>query len=225
MSLPPNPSVEQEVDFEKLYIFGAGGHGREIAWLARQRWAESVELVFLVDQERYVSGAVDGVPVRLLSDVDPTEQDRFVVALGDPALRRKIAAACETMGLSATSVIHPRAEVSGSVEIGSGAIICAATVLTVDIKLGQHVHINRTSSISHDVTIGDFTTVSPGVHVSGHVEIGEGVFIGTGANIVDGRPGNPILIANEAVIAAGACVTEPVAAGAMVAGVPALRKR
>jgi acetyltransferase-like isoleucine patch superfamily enzyme len=57
------------------------------------------------------------------------------------------------------------------------------------------------------------------------VEIGAQAFIGIGATISNGRPGAPLRIGEGAIVAAGACVTRDVPAGAMVAGVPATRKR
>jgi acetyltransferase-like isoleucine patch superfamily enzyme len=80
-------------------------------------------------------------------------------------------------------------------------------------------------TIGHDVVVGSYSTLSPGVHVSGNVRIGGNVFIGTGACIINGRASEPLTIGDGAVVAAGACVTRSVDPGAMVAGVPAIRKR
>ena len=102
-------------------------------------------------------------------------------------------------------------------ELGFGQIM--------DIALGEHVHVNIGCSVSHDVRIDDFSTLSPGVHVSGHVKIGRDVFIGTGANIINGSAASPLVIGDGALIAAGACVTKSVEAGSLVAGVPAVRKK
>lgn len=114
---------------------------------------------------------------------------------------------------------------SARVELGDGVVVCAGSVVTTNVSLGNHVHVNVSCTISHDVSIGDYTTLSPGVHVSGHVEIAEDVFVGTGANIINGSATTPLVIGKGAVIAAGACVTRPVEPGALVAGVPAVRKR
>lgn len=212
-------------DFERLLIFGAGGHGREVAWLARQVWGESLGVEFVVDRPEYLVNEVSGIPVRLLADCIAMPGTRYIVALGDPNHRRRAADACESLGLRAALIAHPRVESSDSVTFGGGSVVCAGSILTVDIDVGEHVHINVGCTVSHDVIIGDFSTLSPGVHVSGNVRIGEGVFIGTGASIINGRMDVPLLIGDGAVVAAGACVTRSVEPGAMVAGVPAVRKR
>jgi acetyltransferase-like isoleucine patch superfamily enzyme len=67
--------------------------------------------------------------------------------------------------------------------------------------------------------------LSPGVHVSGYVHIGRRVFIGTGVNIVNGKPGKPLVIGDDAIVAAGACVTRDVPPRCLVAGVPAVVRR
>lgn len=220
-----NPFHSSVPAFRTLYIFGAGGSGREIAWLAEQAWGSAVQLMFLVDHPKYLHGQVNGIPVCLLSEARPLSDARFIVAIGDPALRRNAASACTAAGYQPTTLVHPRAEMSHWVELGEGVVICAGSVITTNLSIGKYVQINVCCSVSHDVKIGDFTTLSPGVHVSGNVQIGCNVFIGTGASIINGKPGTPLVISDSAVIAAGACVTGPVEAGALVAGVPATRKR
>lgn len=220
-----NPFFEIKPSFNRLYVFGAGGFGREIAWLAEQIWAEAVEIVFLVDNPAYVTGPVSGVPVRLVSDVAAIDGDRFVVAVGDAQLRRRAVAACVGAGFQPAQLVHPRVEMSRFVSLGGGCVVCAGSILTTDISLGEHVHVNLDCTIGHDVVIGDYSTLSPGVHVSGHVQIGRDVFIGTGANIINGSAASPLIIGDGALIAAGACVTKSVESGALVAGVPAVRKR
>jgi sugar O-acyltransferase (sialic acid O-acetyltransferase NeuD family) len=212
-------------DFKRLMIFGAGGSGREVAWLAWQCWEDKVEVGFVVDRPEYLTGDVNQIPVRLLGDCESTPDVRYVAALGDPWQRRKAVAACEAHGLRSTILVHPRAEASDTVAMGVGSVICAGSILTVDVEIGAHVQVNLSCTISHDVRIGKFSTLSPGVHVSGNVRIGEGVFIGTGASIINGHSGAPLVIGDGAVIAAGSCVIESVEPASMVAGVPAVRKR
>jgi sugar O-acyltransferase (sialic acid O-acetyltransferase NeuD family) len=222
---PSNPHFRVRPDFRLLYIVGAGGFGREVAWLAEQSWGAGVDKVFLVDQQRYLTAPVGGISVKLLADARPSRDTGYVVAIGEPADRRRVVTLCEQFGLSAAVLTHPRAELSQSIEIGAGTVICAGVIATTDITVGRHVHVNLDCTIGHDVRIGDFSTLSPGVHVSGRVHIGESVFIGTGANIIPGESSEPLTIGDGAVVAAGACVTRPVEPGTMVAGVPAVRKR
>ena len=220
-----NPFHNPRPEFKKLYIFGAGGSGREVAWLAEQSWGSEVEIEFVVDIPDYPRQAINRHAIRLITELTPDRSARIVVAIGAPYARRRIAAICAATRLQEGVVVHPRAEISDSVELGPGTIICAGAILTTNICVGRHVHINLGCTVSHDAIIGDFATLSPGVHVSGHVHIGRGAFIGTGANIINGSADAPLMIGDDAVIAAGACVIKSVDRGALVAGVPATRRR
>jgi sugar O-acyltransferase (sialic acid O-acetyltransferase NeuD family) len=222
----PIPYCEENLVFTKLYIIGAGGSGRETAWLANCSWGDKITAKFVVTQEHYLTPRTNNLDCILLSSIKGADDDaRFVVAIGDIIARKQLADTCELMGLIATTIIHPGFEASQWVEIGNGTIISSGVIATTNIKIGRHVHINLACTISHDVEIGDYCTLSPGVHISGNVRIGRGVFIGTGANIINGMTNEPLTIGDNAVIAAGACVTKSVEPDSMVAGVPAIKKR
>ena len=204
---------------ETLYIFGAGGFGREIAWLAGDVRGSTTDVVFLVDDAQYLTGPVDDIEVRLVDDVEGPGE--YVVAVGDAVLRRRAAAALDLRGLRATALVHPRTEHSSRVVFGPGSVVAVGTLMSTNIVLGAHVHLNS-CTIGHDVVLGDFVTISPGVNVSGNVVIERDAFIGTGANVIAGTPDRPLVIGAGAVVAAGATVIRAVEPGTLVAGVPAV---
>lgn len=217
-----NPFFQASPAFRTLYIFGAGGDGREIAWLAQQSWGGEVRVVFVVDSPEFVFPDVAGGPVMLVKDVEPTADSRFVAGVGDAVLRRKAVQACADAGLAPTTIVHPRAEMSTDVSLGGGVVVSAGAIVTTNVTIDRHVRVNVGCSINHDVSIGEFATLSPGVRIAGHVRIGRDVFIGIGATIINGRAGAPLTIGDGATVAAGACVINSVPAGALVGGVPAV---
>ncbi len=222
---PNSHTLSSEVSFDHLYIFGAGGSGRELAWLAQERYGRGVGLTFVVDKSDFLTSPVNGIEVKLFSDLVPRDEARFVVALGDPVDRERVVAMFLDAGYQPANLVHSRVEMSPLVSIGKGTIICANTVLTCNVAIGNYVQINVACTVSHDVVIDDYSTLSPGVNVAGNVCIGRRVFVGINACFINGSAQEPLIIGDDAVIAAGACVTQSVEANAMVAGVPAVRKR
>ncbi|TBR40138.1 MULTISPECIES: acetyltransferase [Dyella] len=206
-----------------LYIFGAGGAGREILWLARQTLSSDVKMTFVVDKPEFLTSDINGVPVVLLSTIATEASAAYAISVGSPTLRELACHRLETLGLQPMTLLHPRAEVSDSSHIEDGCLICASTVVSVNTRIARHVYINVGTTISHDVCIGEFSTLCPGVTVCGNVHIGNGAFIGAGATIINGTPSEPLVIGDKATVAAGACVTKSVPSGAVFGGVPAVR--
>ena len=211
---------------KNLLVVGAGGHARELVWLASRVHGETCPIRVAVESGWEAPEELAGLRVESLDAIegDLSGVD-YVIAIGDSMARRRIGDRLDATGATAAVLIDPSAQRSERVLVGPGSVVCAGSILTCDITLGRHVHINAGCLVHHDARIGDFATLSPGVRVAGHVEIGAHAFIGIGATIINGRPGAPLRIGEGAIVAAGACVTGDVPAEAMVAGVPATRRR
>jgi acetyltransferase-like isoleucine patch superfamily enzyme len=70
-----------------------------------------------------------------------------------------------------------------SVKLGKSNIICAGSILTTDINIGDFSQINLNTTIGHDCNIGSFFTSAPNVSISGNCNIGNNVYIGTNSSI------------------------------------------
>jgi FlaA1/EpsC-like NDP-sugar epimerase len=111
---------------EGIAIFGAGASGRELAWLAQERWGRRVPLRFVVDDDYVGDSTVAGVTVIDFSTfVQSSSHIPVVIAIGDSNARRLCAAKCAQAGLSFASLVHPRVEMSDSVVMGPGVVVCA----------------------------------------------------------------------------------------------------
>lgn len=210
---------------ESIAIFGAGGFGREVAyWIEDcQKAYNNIQAVCFVDENPAKQGTMQNdLPIMGLALArERFPRAKIVSGIGSPSLRQRLMAKAADAGFEFASVIHPRTEVSRWVEIGMGAVICAGNKLTTNIVLGEHVQLNMDCTIGHDVVMGDYTTLAPGVHVSGYVHFGKRVYVGTGAVLIHGTQDEPLVIEDDSIIGAGACVIKPVRAGTTVAGVPA----
>ena len=209
----------------QIAIYGAGGFAREVAWLVQEcnTGAELYEVVCFIDDDETTHGSIlNGIPIMGLEEVCSLfPSARVVGGVGSPRTRQRLMEKAAAAGLGFESIIHPRVERSRWIQIGSGTVICAGNILTTNIVIGQHVQINPGCTIGHDVVIGDYTTLTPGVHISGYVHLGKRVYVGTGAVIINGTQSSPIVIGDDVVIGAGACVTKSILEGLTVVGVPA----
>jgi sugar O-acyltransferase (sialic acid O-acetyltransferase NeuD family) len=208
------------VSDRSLAVYGAGGFAREVAWLAQEC---GYRVCCLIEDETVVSGAsLNGVPILSLDEaVSRFPSAAVAPAIGRPATREIVAGRARSRGRDFATLVHPRTEKSEWLVLGAGVIICAGTILTTNIVVGDHVHLNIGCTIGHDVELDDYATLAPGVHVSGAVKIGRRAYIGTGAVIINGTRRDPLTIGDDAVVGAGACVTRSVPAATTVVGVPA----
>lgn len=209
----------------QILIYGAGGFAREVAWLAESCSTPDAPISvvgFIDDNPAHHGKQLNQIAIYDLQNAFQLFPGAAVVGgIGAPRTRQIVMEKAAAIGFAITTLIHPRTEMSRWIEIGNGTVICAGNILTTNIRLGLHVQINLDCTIGHDVIMGDYTTLAPGVHVSGWVHIGKRVYVGTGAVIINGTEENPLVIEDDAVIGAAACVTKSVAAGTTVVGIPA----
>lgn len=209
----------------QIAIYGAGGFAREVAWLVQScnKEIEDYKVVCFIDDNPALYGQIlNGIPVVSLEAACQQFVSASVVCgIGNPQTRQRVTEKVSAAGFEIATIIHPNVEHSQWIEIGIGTVICAGNILTINIILGKHVQINLDCTVGHDVIMGDFTTLAPGVHVSGCVHFGQRVYVGTGAVIINGTQEEPLVIGDDVVIGAGACVTKAVPPGLTVVGVPA----
>ncbi len=219
------PRTSPSNGVEECIIYGAGGFAREVQWLADRAWKDLRPVVFAEDlsQMRELKGRV---VTSIEEAVRAFPSGSVLIAVGNPKTRRTLAGRVTALGgRTSKALIDPSVQgCFNSIAIGDGSIICAGSILTVDITIGRHVHINLDCTIGHDAILEDFVTLAPGVHVSGCVTIKEGSYIGTGASIINGYQDRPLVVGTGAVVGAQACVIRDVPDGATVVGVPAKSK-
>lgn len=212
-----------------LLIYGAGGFGREIAWLAAELFSlpassesPSAEALGFID-DGAIESTVNGLPVFDLATATARFPEASVfIAVGSGELREKLASRATAVGLSASRpLIAPTVRMSAWNQIGDGSCLCDGCIVTVNVTLGEHVQVNVDCTIGHDAVLEDYVTLAPGVHVSGWVRIERGAYIGTGVNIINGIAEKPLVIGERAVVGAGACVIGDVPPHTTVVGVPA----
>lgn len=203
---------------DRLIIVGAGGFGRELYFWARDcHQAGSVPPL-----AGFIDDVIDALPgydmsrLGTIQDYQPQAGDQFVVALGEPAKKRKVVEMLQGRGARFATLIHPTTTVVATASIGEGVIMCPFAMAMPDSKAERFVTILNYGGIGHDAVAGEFTTLSSLVDVTGNVKIGKDVSIGSGARLLPG-----IKVGDGATIGAGAVVVRSVKPGTTVFAAPA----
>lgn len=206
---------------KNLYIIGAGGFGREVAWLVERINVINPTWVlqgFIDDNQELWGTEIDGYPVMGgIAWLASQEESWCVCAVGAARTRKKIIEkASEYSNIHFATLVDPTVQMSRRIEIGEGTIICAGCILTVDIKIGKHVIVNLDCTVGHDAVISDYVTLYPSVNVSGITEIGACAELGTGMQIIQGKS-----VGNGSIIGAGAVVVRDIPDNCVAVGSPA----
>lgn len=204
---------------KKLVIIGAGGFGREVEWLVERinKCTEEWDLIGFVDD-----GVEKGTVVRnskvIMNTADLKEYNEelyVAIAVGSARIRKIIYEKIkENSNLKYANLIDPSVLI-GDLNLGVGNIICAGTIVTVNVNLGNFNIINLDCTIGHDDIIKDFVTIYPSVNVSGNVVIDNYTEVGTGTQIIQGKN-----ICSEVIIGAGATVVKNIEESGTYVGVP-----
>lgn len=207
---------------KRLIIIGASGFGREVAWLVERinDKEKTWQLMGFLDDNPDIQGkAVNEYKVLgTTDDVNKYPDAYYVCAVGASKTREKIIGRVLQILPKAqfATLIDPSAEYSNFVSFGKGSIICAHTIITVNVEIGEHVIINLDCTVGHDAVIKDFATLYPSVNVSGASEVGRGAELGTGTQIIQCKR-----IEDYTIVGAGATIIRDIEDSGVYVGVPA----
>ena len=190
-----------------LIIIGAGGFGREVQWLIERINENKKEwnLLGYIDDNMDCGTSINGYSVlgglEYLSNFND-HKGNIVCAVGNSIIRRNLMNRIEmTYNIETPNIIDPSVKLSKHVKLGKGNIVCADSILTVDIDIKDYCILNLDCTVGHDCIFDSFVTVYPSVNISGNVNIGKCVELGTGSHIIQG-----IDICDNVVVGAGATV-------------------
>ena len=205
---------------QDVVIIGAGGFAREMldVFDAANELKPTYNILgYIVGTEYGVLGTqINDKPI--LGDFDWFTDHTDVLAIcgvGAPEVRRKMIMRVKEYGIGFCSVIHPKAVTTRWNKIGVGSIITAGCILTNQITVGDHVHLNLDCTVGHDAVLEDFVTIAPGVHISGNVTLKTGAYIGTGANIIEKKT-----VGMWSVVGAGSTIVSDVPPNVTAVGTP-----
>jgi len=160
---------------KKLLILGAGGYGRTVYELARIL-GEFDKIAFLDD--RSTGANVLGTCAEFAVFAD--ENTWMYPAFGNNEIRCRWMEQLEEEQIPVPTLIHPRAYVSPSAEIGPGTVVLAMAAVNTGACLGSGCIVNIGALIDHDVVLGDFAHVAPGGIIKAENRIPSGMKVESG---------------------------------------------
>ncbi|OJG51616.1 acetyltransferase [Enterococcus hirae] len=198
-------------------IVGAGGFGKEIAFLLQQQ--NEYQWVGFVDDRKSEQSDVLGKPViGKIADLLQVKTPMAVfLGIAAPTVKENIYEQLrQNPHLLFPNLFAPSALIGLNVQLGIGNILMPYTTYTADISIGDFNMINIGSTIGHDSIIGSYNAIFPNVNISGAVTLGDKNELGVGTKIIQERS-----IGDGNIIGAGSVVIRDIPHHSKWVGVPA----
>jgi sugar O-acyltransferase (sialic acid O-acetyltransferase NeuD family) len=202
----------------ELVIVGAGGFAREIRELAPHCFAAgSIRIKgFLSANPRDFDKFQVAEPI--LDDPErytPAENERFLLAVGDVRLRKRLAESLQSRGAKFISLVHPTAVVARTAKLGEGCVLYPYSVVMNAAILDDFVLLNLHASAGHDTQIGRYCNLCPYATINGLGRLETEVFMGTHSSVLPG-----CRVGSGSKISAGSVAAHDVGPQTLVYGVP-----
>ena len=202
----------------RVLVFGASGHGKVVADVARA--AGLVVVGFVDDDERRRGARLWELPVLGWDEAAGRHggPGRAAVALGigDNRARELVFDRVVSAGFEVVTAVHPSAVLAPRARLGPGTVVMALAAVNPDAEVGVGAILNTGCVVEHDCRVGRFAHLSPNSALGGGAEVGDRAHLGLGAVVL------PLVgVGADVRVGAGAVVHRPVEAGVTVVGVPA----
>lgn len=199
-----------------IIVLGAGGHAKVVIEIL-QHAGEQVD--YCVASGAAVSHCLSVEVLagdEQLTGLFQRGYRRVFPAVGDNALRLRLAEEAQRLGFELASAVSPQSLISRSARLGHGVAIMPGAIVNADVAIGDLAIINTGATVDHDCQIGIGAHVAPNCTLAGGVTVGRAAFIGAGSVVIPG-----VMIGEKALIGAGGVVVRDVPASVIAFGNPA----
>jgi len=199
-------------------VYGASKAGVTLAETIRAMGGYEVA-AFIDDTPGLIGRAVCGLPIWSGDELEKLTS-RGIGALATHIavreFRLKMRDRASAAGLTMLNVIHPRAFVSPSAQMGVGNVIKAGAIVDTEVQLGDCCIIDNGAIVAHHNLIRDACHLAPGVAMGGECSIGERTLVGVGSKIA-----SHIQIGRNVIVRPGSVVVNDVPDEVLIGGNPA----
>lgn len=200
---------------KKIVIIGAGGFGREVAWLIER--IKKYEIIGFIDDKISVGEKVGSYYViGNTNDLLTFEECKVAIGVGSSNARNRIFNKISVnKNLEFPNLIDPSVIRGEQKEIGIGNIIFAGCILSIEYELGNFNVLYFDCIVCHSSKLKNFVTLLPSVNVSGDVIIHDNTEVGVGTQIIQG-----IEILDHVIIGAGSVIIRNTDRNVTIVGTP-----
>lgn len=188
-----------------IAIYGASGHGKVVADIARDNGFD--EVIFIDDGDN---------PHISFQEYVKLYTYPIALGIGENSIRKRVYEKIKAEKLEVTTLVHKKAIVAKDVRLKEGVIIMPGVVINTGSIIGVGSILNTSSVVDHDCSIGDFVHIAPNSALAGDVCIQDMTLVGIGTSIVQGKR-----IGANSVIGAGSVVISDIPDNVVSYGVPA----
>ena len=211
VELDPLALEQVPVFDDSVLLWGAADQGAVVVDALREsgKWKP---LAFIDETPR--DSEFEGAPV-WPPEALPRLKERNVrfahVCIGSPQAKIRVAERLKDLGYQIVSIVHPRAVVSSSAQIGEGVYVGPGVVVGPHAVLGDYSQVNNNATVPHHTRLGVGVRVSDGANLAGGVVVGDRAYIGLGVTVNTG-----CAIGADATLVSGVAVFDNVPDGAVV---------
>jgi acetyltransferase EpsM len=224
MSAASSSVIHRPATSAEIVIYGGGGHAKAVLEMAQAIGV--FRIAGIVDDNIAVGTQVLGVPVLGGREVlgGLVDQGVRMAANGvggiiDIGIRVRLFELLEELGFGLPILIHPRATVERSAEVGDGTQVFANAYVGSSAVLRPKCMVNTGAIVSHDCVICSYSHIAPGALLAGHVHVGERSLVGMGVTTAIGiTVGSGVRVGNGAILYADVPDRTIIPAGKVWAG-------
>lgn len=213
-------TVDYELSYKSisnpLIIYGAGKGA--VTLFEAVEIGSSYNAICFVDDDRLHDKSLLKMPVFHSSELKNLIKKgiKFIACeIMNGRTRLKIKGKVEKLGYELVNIVHPKAVISKSVQMGKGNYIKSAAIIETNTLIGNCCIIDNGAVIAHDNNIGNGCHIAPGVSLGSNISIGDHSVIGIGASI-----STNVKIGKNCIISVGSSITKNVPNNSIVEGVP-----
>jgi len=205
----------------KIVIIGGRGNGTVIASTIEdcKKIGQDIEVAgFLNDNEEEINGypVLGGI---MNGDWKKLPDEfRFIFAMSNVKQAPERFQMLKNIGIPDeryANVIHPTAVVSDKAELGFGIVLMPYTLVSPNVKIGNHSQMYAQSFIGHDSEMKEMVFVANNASIGGRIIIENGAHIGSNSSILE-----RLVIGEFSVIGIGTVVLKSIAPKQKVVGNP-----